>query len=79
MSLVEQRNRFLSFAFAAADILVETDSDGIIRYAAGATAALAGADETTLDGRDFATCLDQTSRAIFRAVSRRLTAGRRRS
>ena len=40
MSLVKQRNRFLSFAFAAADILIETDLNGRVSYAAGAVAAL---------------------------------------
>lgn len=76
MSLVEQRNRFLSFAFAAADVLIETDLNGITCYAAGATAALG---EPSLDsgGVDFSRRLDRTSRAIVQALMRGLKPGRR--
>ena len=40
MALKEQRNRFLSFAFASADILIETDLNGNATYAAGAASVL---------------------------------------
>ena len=75
MPLVEQRNRFLSFAFAASDILVETDASGVITFAAGATAALPDAPASqpdTLEAR-----LDQTSRPVLRAFLRRLRPNRR--
>jgi len=76
MSLIEQRNRFLSFAFAAADLLIETDLDGMTVYAAGATATLG---EPAIDsGRfDFAQRLDRTSRPIVKALMRSLKPGRR--
>jgi EAL domain-containing protein (putative c-di-GMP-specific phosphodiesterase class I) len=76
MSLIEQRNRFLSFAFAAADVLVETDREGNVLYAAGATAALG--EPPLEDAReDFARRLDPTSRPIMKALLRGIRAGRR--
>lgn len=76
MSLVEQRNRFLSFAFASADILVETDLSGLVSYAAGATAVLG---EPCLDSYtgNLESRLDRTSRPIFKALLRSMKAGRR--
>lgn len=76
MSLIEQRNRFLSFAFAAADVLIETDLDGLTCYAAGATAAL-GEPSIETAGTDFARRLDRTSRPILNALMRSLKPGRR--
>lgn len=76
MSLIEQRNRFLSFAFAAADVLIETDLNGLTRYAAGATAAL-GEPSIETGEFDFAQRLDRTSRAIVTALMRSLKPGRR--
>jgi EAL domain-containing protein (putative c-di-GMP-specific phosphodiesterase class I) len=75
MPLVEQRNRFLSFAFAASDILVETDMNGQITFAAGATAALPDGPEAQPDRLEAR--LDQTSRPIFRALLQRRRSNRR--
>jgi len=76
MSLIEQRNRFLSFAFAAADVLVETDHEGITTFAAGASAALGepSIDETSVTLPDR---FDRTSRPIFKAILRSIRPGRR--
>ncbi|MAC38855.1 MAG: hypothetical protein CMH94_06025 [Oceanicaulis sp.] len=80
MSLVEQRNRFLSFAFASADILVETDSSCRITYTAGAVAALgssqAGTDSDGV-GDLLESRIDRTSRPILKALVRRLKPGHR--
>lgn len=76
MALVEQRNRFLSFAFAAADILVETDREGRVTYAAGASAAL-GEPQLTGTGEDLEKRFDRTSRPVFQAIMHRLKPGRR--
>ncbi len=75
MPLVEQRNRFLSFAFAASDILIETDFSGEITFAAGATAALPDARKGHADRLEAR--LDQTSRPIFRALMQKQRSNRR--
>ena len=76
MSLIEQRNRFLSFAFAAADVLIETDLDGLTCYAAGATATL-GEPALETGTFDFAQRFDRASRAVVTALMRGLKPGRR--
>ena len=76
MSLVKQRNRFLSFAFAAADILIETDLNGRVSYAAGAVAAL-GEPLLNGAGEDLAKRFDRTSRPVFQAIMHRMKPGRR--
>tara|TARA_R110000868_G_scaffold322583_3_gene583556 strand:- start:20667 stop:22232 length:1566 start_codon:yes stop_codon:yes gene_type:complete len=76
MSLIDQRNRFLSFAFAAADVLVETDLEGLTCYASGATAILGEPSVETV-GVDFSKRLDRTSRPIVNAIMRGLKPGRR--
>jgi len=80
MPLIEQRNRFLSFAFASADILVETDKACIITYVAGAVAALrpgpSGPDADGI-GDPLESRIDRTSRPILKALVRRLKPGHR--
>lgn len=49
---VGSRDRFLGFAFAAADLLIETSRDGIIRFTAGARCRLAEHDVQQLVGRN---------------------------
>ena len=80
MSLIEQRNRFLSFAFSAADIMIETDSDGRITYLAGATAALCpsrGAAQGDGIGDTLQSRIDRTSRPVLNALLLRQRAGHR--
>jgi EAL domain-containing protein (putative c-di-GMP-specific phosphodiesterase class I) len=76
MSLVEQRNRFLSFAFASSDVLIETDMEGDVYYTAGASAVLGSpAPEDTHE--NFSNRLDRTSRPILKALMCGLKPGRR--
>ncbi|HMA15708.1 MAG: hypothetical protein ACM35H_12405, partial [Bacteroidota bacterium] len=49
--LREQRDRFLAFAFAASDLLLEIGDDSQIRYAVGATNQLLGGPPGTVIGR----------------------------
>jgi EAL domain-containing protein (putative c-di-GMP-specific phosphodiesterase class I) len=51
MNATEQRNRFLAFAFANADLLLEVDNEGIIAFALGATQPLFVDDASNLIGR----------------------------
>ena len=47
------RDRFVAFAFAAAELLLEVSSEGKIVYAAGAINSLTGTNATALLGRHF--------------------------
>lgn len=75
MPLVEQRNRFLSFAFAASDILIETDRDGVITFTAGATTALPAAREGAPDLLE--NRINRTARPVLKALMLRLKPGHR--
>ncbi|MBU6234555.1 MAG: EAL domain-containing protein [Alphaproteobacteria bacterium] len=48
----DQRDRFLGFAFAGADLMLEVDSDGTIVFAAGAARGLTGATDGKLTGKN---------------------------
>ena len=49
--LREQRDRFLAFAFAASDLLLEVGDDSLIRYAVGATNQLLGGSPQEVVGQ----------------------------
>jgi EAL domain-containing protein (putative c-di-GMP-specific phosphodiesterase class I) len=51
--LKADRDRFVAFAFAFADLLLEVGADGRIRFAAGAARALAGREAPELIGTSF--------------------------
>lgn len=48
-----QRDRFLAFSFAGADLLIEIDRAGKIVFASGATKFFTGADPQTLEQKDY--------------------------
>ncbi len=48
-----QRDRFLAFAFAGADLLIEIDARGAILYTSGATKFFTGHTDTSLHKKDF--------------------------
>jgi len=50
-SLRQQRDRFIGFAFAGGDLLVETDLAGRITYVAGAAQTISGRTDDALVGR----------------------------
>jgi EAL domain-containing protein (putative c-di-GMP-specific phosphodiesterase class I) len=51
--LREQRDRFIAFAFAGADLLLELKDDQTVSYSAGAGESLYGLSDGALMGRDF--------------------------
>lgn len=64
------RDRFLAFAFAASDLLIETALDGVISFAQGAFAHRFGADATTFLGQRISrlfVAADQASLAMAMA------------
>lgn len=66
--LKAERDRFVAFAFSAADMLVEMDKDRRIIFAAGATGALAGRQPPELAGEDFLGLISPDDRDYLRLV-----------
>src|SRR5258708_18659288 len=60
----QERDRFLAFAFAAADLLLEVDAEGRIGYAAEALKSLTHHDAASLTGRAFTGQLCDSYRAL---------------
>ena len=66
--LRHERDRFVAFAFASADILLELDAQGNILFADGATRGLLGRDVEELLGLDFFSLLPEADAASARRV-----------
>jgi len=66
-TLRAERDRFVAFAFAAADLLIEIDGDGIIRFATGAVGGLGG-DERSLIGRSILDLIVDAERPFVNEV-----------
>ncbi len=63
-----KRNRFVAFAFAAADAFLEIDVDETIKFADGATQWLTGERASDLTGRPFFDFIDEKDRSLVRAA-----------
>ncbi len=72
-----QRERFLAFSFAMADLLIELDGDGRIVFIAGACRRFFGRDEASLMGSLLIDHLSGTSRLLVDQVLKHLDAGQR--
>ncbi len=76
-SLRVERDRFLAFAFAAADALIEIGRDGVVRYAAGATRSLFGAlPEELVGGSIFDLVFAASQSTLHAALARADERGR---
>lgn len=69
MAMNYERDRFVAFAFAAADAFLEIDHSGKIKFAAGALDWLAGSGGGDLIGRDLEGYCSGRSRKILRAAA----------
>ena len=67
-SLRAERDRFVGFAFAAADALVELAGDHSVAYAAGAIQGLSGRSASALTGERFLDLLTPNDRRVMQAV-----------
>jgi EAL domain-containing protein (putative c-di-GMP-specific phosphodiesterase class I)/GGDEF domain-containing protein len=67
-SLRAERDRFVGFAFAAADALVELAGDHTIAYAAGAIQGLSGRAADALIGEQFLDLVTPDDRRVIQAV-----------
>ena len=72
-----QRDRFLAFAFASADLLIELDSAHRVTYALGATQRLFGCEAEALVGHAFPDLLAAADRGMARATLASLQVGER--
>lgn len=76
--LREERDRFVGFAFAHADMLVELDRNGTVLWANGALRSMLGMDANDLIGEPFARLVSPADAVLVRASLQRLQAGQRR-
>lgn len=70
--LRQQRDRFIAFAFAGADLLVELGDDDVVAYCAGAGESLYGLSDGDLTGRRLGEFIYPRDRQRFRDAMQRL-------
>jgi EAL domain-containing protein (putative c-di-GMP-specific phosphodiesterase class I)/GGDEF domain-containing protein len=63
-----KRNRFVAFAFAAADVFLEIDCDETVQFADGATQWLTGEQAPDLTGRPFFDFIAENDQSLVRAA-----------
>lgn len=63
--LKQQRDRFLAYAFASADLFIEVDAEGVILYATGAVKSLTGIDHDSLPGKKWLTIFEPKHHALL--------------
>lgn len=73
----DERNRFVAFAFAGADVLIETDEAGRIMFAAGATESIFGASADKLAGTHLFKLIPDGDREKIKQGLARMKPGRR--
>lgn len=57
-----ERDRFVAFAFSAADLMLEVSGEGLITFASGAARLITGTEAEALVGRKFADLIDDSDR-----------------
>lgn len=72
-----ERNRFVAFAFAVSDLVIEMRRDGAISYAAGAAHELIGANVAELNGANFFGFLASDDREAVRHAFESVAPGAR--
>jgi EAL domain-containing protein (putative c-di-GMP-specific phosphodiesterase class I)/PAS domain-containing protein len=74
---ISDRDRFLGFAFAAADLLIETSRSGLIRFTAGARCRLTEHDVQELVGRNIFDLVATSDRKYMTVLIERVMEKRR--
>jgi EAL domain-containing protein (putative c-di-GMP-specific phosphodiesterase class I) len=72
-----QRDRFLAFSFASADLFIETEKDGSVIFALGSSKSLTGFDEKALLGRQWLELFSPADRTNLIRFSQNGKPGRR--
>lgn len=73
----KQRDRFLAFSFASADLLLEVAEDDHIVYALGAAQSLTGVDHASLPGRKWLDIFSGNDRMTLASLQRNAREGER--
>ncbi len=76
-TLRDERDRFVAFAFCAADILIELDDAHRVVFAAGAVSAIAGQSTDSLVGVEVLSLIASPSRPALEELLDAIHAGRR--
>jgi len=76
--MTQSVQRFLAFAFASADVLIEVGEDGAVTFAMGACRAMLGVEDAKMVGRRFVDIFDPVDRGAVEAATRGLWPGARR-
>tara|TARA_B100000780_G_scaffold276194_1_gene244325 strand:+ start:1489 stop:3126 length:1638 start_codon:yes stop_codon:yes gene_type:complete len=66
--LKKQRDQFLAFSFASADLFIEVSGDGKIIYALGAAKGIIGVDDKTLIGKEWLELFSPIDRPVLRSL-----------
>ena len=72
-----ERNRFIAFAFAFAELVVEANEDGDILFAAGATKSMFGISNDKLTGKNLYQLIEVKDRAGLRKALASLPLGKK--
>lgn len=75
--LKDQRDRFLAFAFAGADLMLEVDALGRIVFALGAAKGLTGSNDSKLTGKDVSEIFAPRDRGLVGTLRLRAKPGQR--
>lgn len=77
-TMKDQRDRFLGFAFAGADMLLEVDTNNYtVLYSVGAVKGVTGTDDSQLNGSDFLQLFAARDHALVKALKNRARIGQR--
>lgn len=73
--LKDQRDRFLAFSFAGADLMLEVDTSGKILFALGAAKGLTGSNDSALAGKDISDIFAARERGLITSLRTRAKPG----
>ncbi len=76
-AIKEQRDRFIAFAFASADMFIEVSGSGVITFAMGAVRGLTGIDEKEIIGKTWHDMVSDYDRNLIDTTESRAKPGLR--